>query len=229
MLNFNDKIFVSYPGGGAGDMFAASINGLEIQQNKSNAVSNIPFSIKHLEDQIAQGALTVSSAVIGMDFRYISTHLTTGLPNNSIKIVFSDSVLPTIIFRQMYLQKLSLKLNTGTFSNIIQHLCINQHWHKAAVVWLSFAEKLSFESNRIRQQTPGPCLDFSNLLNQNFVDSLIKQGWSEHIDLLRSNHDTWLRKQPLFTKELATESIANKLKTMDWSMTSGTVHYDPTS
>lgn len=226
MLKFADKIFVSYPGGAAGDMFAASINGLTIQQTKAHTVSNIPFSIKHLEEQISNESLLLPTAVKDIDFKYISTHLVTGLPQTSIYVVLNDSALTTIIYRQMYLQRLILKLNTGTFSNIIQSLCIKQQWHKAATVWLSFAEKLAIDHNNVRLQSPGMRIDFSDVLNDNFVDSLVNQGWKENIDILRSNHSAWLATQHNFSKESTIESMISKLKTMNWSTLQGTVCCD---
>lgn len=212
--------FISYLGGSAGDMFAASANGVLLDNNSygsanhnQHCVRNIPFSIKNYEYDIATGKNTLANVVQALAWNYISTHLFDELPSNKINITVADTnVLDKIVCRQMQLQQLRIVRDSGTFYNIIMSLSHQQKYHKAATVWFEFAKKYAHSKMQYRISTAGPKLDFSDLFNDTFISAVESQGWTTHLHILEKNHRDWLQKQPEFNKDLAIDSIEQKLK-----------------
>ena len=222
----DDKIFVSYLGGSAGDMFAASCNGIDLADDsfKSIAVKDIPYSIKHKEYDIEKGLTTLDQAVAEISHKYISTHIFDNLPNRINITVKDPLILHRVVCRQMSIQRLRLELNTGFFSNNIRNLCLKEKYHNAGMLWFTFAEKLAQDRMTTRLQHKG--LDFSKLFDDDFTNDLTNQGWFHNIELLKKNHSVWLLKQKQLTKEMAITAIENKLQKMDWTKTSGLVAYE---
>ncbi len=233
MLNLANRTFVSYHGGSGGDMFTASCNGIFLNTGQDYgagnniAVVNHPYSIKKYDDQIRSGDVTLEQVCAPLSYAYLSTHLFDELPNNRISIVVRDpDVFDSVINRQLWLQRLRIAVDSGTFFKLIQNLCIGQQFDKAAHVWFDFAYKRSKQDMLHRINSAGQQLNFDRLFNSDFVDSLISQGWTHQIDCLRHNHQYWLPKQTAFTTAQVKQQISHKLSTMNWSQTHGVIWYE---
>lgn len=211
--------FISYLGGSAGDMFTAGANGILLDENSfghlptnQHAVQDIPYSIKQHERDIISGSVVLEQLIQPLPWPYISTHLYSELPDNKINVVVSDpTTFDQIVYRQMQLQVLQLANYSGTFYTIIDLLITKGQYSKAAVVWFDFAKKHAQEKMQQRLQDINSKLDFSNLFKPNFVESIRLQGWTVQLDILQKNHNAWLARQPVFSKDLAILSMEQKL------------------
>jgi len=232
MLKLDNRIFVSYHGGSGGDMFAASCNGLILADQDYGAGNNIAvvntlYSIKNYDDQIRNGETTLEKVCGSLPYQYISTHLFDELPNNRVSIVIHDSdVFDRVINRQLWLQRLRIAVDSGTFFKLIQNLCLKEQFDKAAHVWFDFAYKRSKQDMLHRISSAGQQLNFDNLFNPDFANSLESQGWAQNIKCLQQNHQHWLPKQTDFTVAQVKEQISYKLSTMDWLQNHGVIWYE---
>jgi hypothetical protein len=229
--NFNDKIFVSYSGGTAGDLFVSSCNGIDIGQLPNNYVTN-QSSLKPYEADIIQNQISISSAVSKIKQTYISTHLNQSLINHHcevIGIIVQDSdVQEKVIQRQMYFQTLSIAVNPGHhWFRFVRDWCLKNKHQTAAQYWFEQARLHWLNDMKIRLEQPIQKLNFDKLFTSEWTDSLINQGWKHNVDVLRKNHKIWLEKNYNFSKDLTINSIKQKLEKMDWAQTSGVIKYQP--
>jgi hypothetical protein len=222
--DIKSHIFVTYIGGAGGDMFTASCNNLVLDNKKFAqglynhcTIGDKPFSIKDHDRDVANGIKTLDSVIENIPYTYISTHLFNELPTFKISIIIRDpNVLHQIVCRQLRVQTLRLFVNSGYFFDIVKSLCCQKKYNKAARLWFNHAKKYAEDSMNLRISGGGRQLDFSNLFESNFIDSLKKQDWNVCLDVLECNHNFWLKKQPIFNIDDTIQCLEQKIKLLNW-------------
>lgn len=215
--------FITYLGGSGGDMFVTSANGCSLTlergfQTQTNSIKQH----EHLIEQTPEKLLELAN-----DLRpgYVSTHMFSQLIELDVDLISIVIQMPEIqdqiILRQMYLQKLRLDVKPDqTFFKIIKKLCFDHEYDQAAKVWLHMARQLWRNSMQIRlANTKIKSLNFDKLFDNDFVDSLVQQGWNVNIDVLENNHQEWLLNNPWLTETDTLRLLSQKIKTLDWTST----------
>lgn len=211
---------MTYLGGSAGDLFAASANGISVDLGHKQHLgdSKVLFSLKILESSIVAGQVDLGQAIEGLKHTYVTTHLyeplrSLGLP--SISIIFErDTVIETVILRQMQLQALSMYNQTGTFDFLLKELLRKRQWSRAAELWFEMARDKWRKELQHRRQNPLPdctTLCFDALFTTDFVSSLEDQGWSDASGVLAHNHDHWLEKNRNFSRDITLREMSQRL------------------
>lgn len=223
--------FVSYLGGSGGDFFVSSVNGnsLSLAINGRQINKN---SLKPYEDLLKKNPEKLNELLTNFTPGYISTHMFSLLLDQGVdvtSIVIQDPVVQKkIIFRQMYLQRLSITVDhTHTFFKIIKNLCNKQRYTSAAEIWFKMAENrwLNSMEHRIKNNTVKQ-LNFDKLFCHNFVNSIRNQNWCDNLDQLETNHEIWLEKNQEFSFEKTIDSMVLKLKSMDWDKSEGVIKFN---
>jgi len=222
---------VTYLGGSAGDMFAASANGIIIDFGDSNAVSRPAYSLKDLESLIVSGTIDLARAVNDRPFDFVTTHLyreliPLGLP--TITITISDQrTMELTVLRQMQIQTLKITAkHSDTAYRLIKNAVDRQDWPKAARIWFAMAERKWYHDHKFRLDHPLPgtkTLDFYRLYHSDFVDTLRTQGFGINLDILEKNHSAWLSRNLHHNRESTLASMAEKIRCMDWNQQDGYV------
>jgi len=234
MKNSKSKIFVSYNGGTAGDLFTTSCNGVQIDLTDATFVKNKNATLKPYESRITNGEIDLDLVVNDIKEKFISTHLFEFLLDvgydNFINVVVKDQLIQeTLVQRQMSLQNLNIKIDPdSTWFRLIQTWCLSGKFDQAAQYWFEQSKKIWYRSMEARiKNQHGKQLSFDKLLSTQWTDSLQSQGWEHNIDILRKNHKIWLEKNMYFSKEVAISSMQDKLKKMNWNQSSGIIQFAP--
>jgi hypothetical protein len=217
--------FVSYLGGSAGDMFTASCNGINLVDTNQFCHTKVVIApvtactIKHKEKQIQSGKISLHQAIADIPFEFISTHLFHELGDNKVlNIIVNDTqVFDKMIQRQMWLQRLTVKKDSGNIATHVYNLCLQKRFMDASEFWFAFSKKLAINrmADKIQSQQHQK-LDFSKLFTNDFVSSLNEQNFTTNTKILKLNHDFWIQGQPLLSYNDVVESICEKFKTYDW-------------
>lgn len=216
-------------------MFAAGLNGVEIDFSLHEYVPHSPWSIKDCESNIVAGQLDLGQVIDSAKFDFVSTHLyeplrTVNLP--VVNIIISDSHTTKLsILRQMKFQRLSIAIAPHeTAFRLIKAAVDRQHWDRAARLWLAMAQKTwqSDRLHRINHPLPNAAiLVFDRLFHSDFVDSIRRQISSlPNLESIAYNHRYWLRRNLNHNFDTTICHMARKLQCMDWSQTQGRIIYD---
>jgi len=218
--------FVSYLGGSAGDMFTASCNGIDLtdtdgfRHRKIITASNKVYTIKHQDNCIRSGEISLDKAIADVPFEFVSTHLFNELCDNKVLniIVHDKQVLDRIIQRQMWLQRLTLKKDDGNIATYVYNLCLAKQFINASKFWFAFSKKIAIDrmADKIQSQRYQK-LDFSKLFTNDFVGSLNDQHFTTNTGILELNHNAWIQRQPLLSDNDVIDSICEKFITYKWS------------
>jgi hypothetical protein len=227
--NFNNKIFVSYNGGSAGDLFVCSCNGIYIDQQPNIFVIN-HSSLKPYENDIKQNNISIDLAIAKTNQTYVSTHLNQILIDQNYKVISivieNPSVQEKIIQRQMFIQTLSIMVNPDHhWFRCVRNWCLTDKYQIAAQYWFEQARIHWLDDMTFRLQQKIQKLNFDKLFTSEWANSLLDQGWTHNFDTLQKNHNVWLEKNYNFSKDMAINSIAQKLKKMNWDQQSGVIKY----
>ena len=217
--------FVSYLGGSAGDMFTASCNGINLVDTNQfchTKVVTAPVkvcTIKYKDKQIQSGKISLHQAIANIPFEFISTHLFHELGDNKVLniIVKDKQVLNRIIQRQMWLQRLTIKKDSGDIATRVYNLCLSKRFLDASKFWFAFSKKLAVDrmADKIQSQQHRQ-LDFSKLFTNDFVSSLNEQNFNTNTEILKLNHNFWIQGQPILSDNDVIESICEKFITYNW-------------
>lgn len=216
-------------------MFAAGLNGVEIDFSTKENVSRPSWSIKSQEPQITGGQLDLVQAANSAQFNFVSTHLYESLrtyPFPVINILILDpQTTELIILRQMKLQILQIEINPHeTAYRLIKAAVDQQQWVRAARLWLAMAHKTWQHDRLHRIDHPLPnaaILVFDRLFHSNFVDSIRRQMSSlPNLESIAFNHRHWLQQNLNHNFDTTIYHMARKLRCMDWSRTQGRIIYD---
>lgn len=228
----SEHIIISYSGGSAGDLFVKSSNGEELTELPKLWVAQ-PATLKGYEQKIRYGEqASLDSELDKIPYKFVNTHLLDEVIDRGTlvyNIVVTDTnIQHTIIYRQMQLQKLSIKIDNDVWFTTIKKHCMNKDYGSAADVWFAKAKTLWLERMEYRLQFDKvPKLNFNRLFESDFVDDLEKQGWQHNNELLRKNHKFWLESNHGFCYVRTRQFMAHKLSTMNWEQEEGWVTYVP--
>jgi hypothetical protein len=220
--------FVSYQGGSAGDLFTASANGYRIDSTKP--LVHTSDSLKPYEKMLETGLAGIDDILTKFNNQYISTHLVHLLVKKHFVInviIQQPNVQDLIVLRQMELQRLAIDVKPDqTFFKIIKNFCVKEHYAKAAEIWFLNSKNIWQQQMQHRfTVNAAVTLDFGQLFESSFVDSLVEQGWIHNTDLLRENHKVWLEKNQNFSFEKTVSTMADQLAAMNWHQKSGTIMF----
>jgi hypothetical protein len=227
------KTIVAYLGGSAGDLFVYSMNGCLLDSLAGIRVDNTA-TLKTYEMRLKKGeSVNLLDELSNLEYQYISTHLYTELMNskdvNLLSIIIDDpDTQLKCIYRQMQIQKLRIVANdTHDWFNIVRDHCLSNRYDEAAIYWFENAKQLWLDAMTTRlQESAYTKINFNRLFDVDFVHSIHCQGWNNNLTTLKANHDFWLTKNHTFNYNITIASMSQKLKTMDWTKTSGWVEYN---
>lgn len=227
------KTIVSYLGGSAGDLFVYSMNGNHLHSLAGIRVEN-SATLKNYEMKLKKGEdVKLLDELDQLNYKFINTHLYHELISNKgvnlLSIVIDDPEIQLkCIYRQMQIQKLRIVVNdTHDWFNIVKDHCVNNRHYDAAVYWFENAKQLWLDAMQHRlYDTEYKKINFNKLFDKSFVPDITSQGWDTNLDVLESNHNFWLTENNIFNYNRTVESMTNKLKSMDWSKTSGWIEYN---
>jgi hypothetical protein len=229
----NSKSIISYNGGSAGDLFTLSCNG-ETLQGLSKLRVVQPATLKDYEGLLQKGLpADLDDELLKIPYQFVNTHLldeVMGPGFNVYNIVIDDTETQLwTVYRQMQLQKLRIIVNNDhIWFNMVKNYCLSEDYKAAAVYWFDSAKKLWLERMEYRIKfTKAKQLNFNKLYSESFVDSIVNQGWTHNVDLLKSNHTKWLIENNTFLYDRTIDSMSHKLATMDWTQSEGWIEYDP--
>lgn len=227
------KTLVSYQGGSGGDMITASLNNLSILMDSEGCVINKDFNLKVFEPFCDHTALIKISQ--SKPFDYLSIHelaLLNRYHGKVINLIVTDpEVRQTIVFRQMYLQHLRIKVDDNSdWFQIVKTYCKKDKFFSAARYWFTRAEsiwnrdmdfRLSTRRNHIQN------VSINTLFSRNFMSEFVKQLDVPNIDRLYNNHKIWLDKnyQKKWYLNSTLKSMCQKLEKMDWDQESGIIYF----
>lgn len=228
MKNFQ---LISYLGGCAGDLLAATFNGIRpaFAGNHHSVIENktLGFSMK-LEDLDLQGFI---EACQNRSWPWISTHEYRTLVGSGlswINLVSDDlSVQEACVMRQMLLQHVTILIEPhSSWYKIVSAWCQAHKFDKAANYWFEHSKKLWFDEMQDRKKVQDPKMKMINidkLFEKSYTDSLIEQSLQVDRDLLRHNHNRWLERNPKnkLDKTQAVTAVAQRLSRMDWTQKQG--------
>lgn len=216
---------MTYLGGSAGDLFAASANGIatDLQNNQHLGGANVSFSMKKWEQDIVSQKTSLHKVLSTISWPVVSTHLYEPLNDVDlpvISLVVTDSkTVETVVLRQMQFQTLSVRRNSGNFYDLLIDLVKKSRWTDAADLWLTMASNKWRRDmkHRLDNIIPGSrVFYFDKLFQKDFVDDVVSQGWTDWGAFLRFNHDNWLPRNQGFSKDKTLESMSQKIKSMSW-------------
>lgn len=231
MTNLN-KTIITYQGGSAGDMFTKSCNG-ELIGEMSKVFVSQEATLKNYEQKIKEGfQIDLITELSKLNYNYVSTHLFEELLDkgqNLISIIVTDpNVQKTIIYRQLQVQRLRMKIDEQDDWYInTRNLCLSGKFDDAANYWFTNNRDYWLRRMKDRVETNVSHINFNELFTNNFVSSLRQQGFDHNLDILLKNHTFWLTKNLDFSQEKTLASISKKLSLMDWTVKSGWVLYNP--
>lgn len=227
------KTIVTYVGGTAGDLFTYSMNGTHLCALSGLRVDN-PATLKTYELKLKKGEdVNLSDELDNLNYLFVSTHLFDDFVHsnniNLLSVVVTDpDVQLKCIYRQMQLQRLRIIVNdTHEWFNIVKNHCLKGNQYDAATYWFDNAKKLWLDAMNRRINCQIKTLNFNNLFDSTFTENLSKQKWSTNLDILETNHKFWLLKNNEFNYNTTIETMANKLRTMNWHQDSGWIEYVP--
>jgi len=230
----SDPTVITYQGGSAGDMFAAGLNGFEIEFLDSAYVKRPPWSLKYREKQIIGGQADLATILNEPNFDYLTTHLFEPLVYlrvSVISIVLRDPrSIELTILRQMKLQNLTIEVNPKeTAYRLIKKAVDRQHWERAAQCWFVMSRNRWHQDHQHRIHNPlqgSFILNFDRLYHDDFVDSLRSQGFMINLDLIAHNHRSWLQKNLDHDYNSTISSMVQKLQNIDWTQNQESIIYD---
>lgn len=231
MKNLN-KTIITYQGGSAGDMFTKSCNGDTIT-NMSTAFVKQEATLKTYEQKVKEGGVVdLDNELSQLNYQYVSTHLFEEVINkgfNVVSIVVTDpDVQMTVIYRQLQVQKLRMKIDEHDEWYInTRNFCLSGDYNAAANYWFENNKGYWLRRMKTRLGTMMPHLNFNRLFENDFVNSLQLQGWEHNLDILSENHKHWITKNSDFSLEKTIAALTRKLSMMDWTLKSGWVMYTP--
>jgi hypothetical protein len=222
---------ISYLGGSAGDLVTSSLNSIELFFDQRPSVTS-DCTIKRNTYHNIDSAVTELQK---KSYKYVSTHefdlfLDSGIDVVSVEIT-NEQVQNLCILRQMQLQHLKITVDHDShWYCIVKKLCLADKYTSAATVWFEHARRFwltQMEHRLSLRNRVSATLDFDQLFEKNFVESLKKSNLEFDHELVQQNHSRWLEKNNHQRWQLqhTLESMTKKLTSMDWSKTSGTVEY----
>lgn len=228
----NSKTIISYNGGSAGDLFVLSCNNELLNQMRYCRVVQ-PATLKTYEHKIRMGEpANLDFELSQLPHDFVNTHLLDEVVDRGYTVynvvINNPEIQLKTIYRQMQIQKLSIKIHTDIWYTTIRDYSLSNDFISAAEHWFIKAKELWLERMNYRLSFDKAIkLSFDSLYSTDFVDDLVSQGWNHNIQLLRDNHVKWLEENSNFSYEKTINIMAEKLSTMDWTKREGWVEYIP--